>query len=153
MEDRVTIKCERDGGKLAHTFFGVYDGHGGSSAADYVRDHLYDNLVMHELFESNDDNDVMTAIKESFVNTHHDMLKVVGMLFVYFLFIYLLTDTWPRTASGYRSTAGTTASIVLLRNGKLYTGHVGDSAVIIGQETLGLRSCLCVININIKTTQ
>ncbi|PIO72293.1 protein phosphatase 2C [Teladorsagia circumcincta] len=38
---------------------------------------------------------------------------------------------WPRTASGYPSTAGTTVSIAILRNGKLYTGHVGDSAIIL----------------------
>ena len=43
-----------------------------------------------------------------------------------------VVGTWPRTASGYESTAGTTSSVAIIRNGKLYTGHVGDSAIIIG---------------------
>lgn len=35
------------------------------------------------------------------------------------------------TLSGYACTAGTTASIVILRSGKIYTGHVGDSAIFL----------------------
>lgn len=42
------------------------------------------------------------------------------------------TDKWPRTASGLPSTAGTTASIAFIRRGKIYIGHVGDSAIVLG---------------------
>jgi hypothetical protein len=47
--------------------------------------------------------------------------------------ICLWTDSWPKTASGRPSTAGTTASIVIIRDGKLYVAHVGDSTVVLGE--------------------
>ena len=47
----------------------------------------------------------------------------------------LLLDTWPQTATGLPSTAGTTASVVIIRNNKMYIGHVGDSAVVIGKQS------------------
>jgi Protein phosphatase 2C len=43
-------------------------------------------------------------------------------------------DSWPKTASGRPSTAGTTASIVIICNGKLYIAHVGDSSVVLGES-------------------
>jgi len=46
-------------------------------------------------------------------------------------------DKWPRTASGLPSTAGTTASIAFIRKGKIYIGHVGDSAIILGYQVEG----------------
>ena len=42
------------------------------------------------------------------------------------------TDKWPRTGSGLPSTAGTTASIGIIKNSKLYIGHVGDSGIVLG---------------------
>ena len=44
------------------------------------------------------------------------------------------TDKWPTTASGLPSTAGTTASIAFIRRGKIYIGHVGDSAIVLGSQ-------------------
>ncbi|XP_063989011.1 protein phosphatase 1D isoform X2 [Diachasmimorpha longicaudata] len=46
-------------------------------------------------------------------------------------------DKWPRTASGLPSTAGTTATIAFIRKGKIYIGHVGDSAIILGYQEDG----------------
>ena len=43
-----------------------------------------------------------------------------------------IAEKWPRTASGLPSTAGTTASICIIKNSKLYIGHVGDSAIVLG---------------------
>jgi protein phosphatase 1D len=43
-------------------------------------------------------------------------------------------EKWPKTASGLPSTAGTTASIAFIRRGKIYIGHVGDSAIILGVQ-------------------
>lgn len=45
----------------------------------------------------------------------------------------LFSGKWPLTPSGFQSTAGTTASIALIRNRKLYVGHVGDSAIVVGR--------------------
>eukprot|EP00095_Tigriopus_kingsejongensis_P009123 maker-scaffold595_size129005-snap-gene-0.22 protein:Tk09123 transcript:maker-scaffold595_size129005-snap-gene-0.22-mRNA-1 annotation:"protein phosphatase 1d" len=43
-------------------------------------------------------------------------------------------EKWPKTASGLPSTAGTTASIAFIRRGKIYVGHVGDSAIVLGLQ-------------------
>lgn len=51
--------------------------------------------------------------------------------------LFFWTDKWPRTASGLPSTAGTTASIAFIRKGKIYIGHVGDSAIILGYQVEG----------------
>ena len=50
-----------------------------------------------------------------------------------FTIFFLFSAHWPKTASGLPSTAGTTASIAFIRRGKIYTGHVGDSAIVLGQ--------------------
>lgn len=118
MEDRVHIETVRDqDGSIRFTFFGIFDGHGGYEASEYVRRNLLHNIMRNELFDSNEDDDILEAIRLGFLTTHHGIWKVVS--------------EWPRTASGYPSTAGTTVSIAILRNGKLYTGHVGDSAIIL----------------------
>lgn len=35
------------------------------------------------------------------------------------------------------STAGTTASVAFIRRGKIYIGHVGDSAIVLGYQKDG----------------
>ena len=45
-----------------------------------------------------------------------------------------IVEKWPKTNSGLPSTAGTTASIAFIRRGKIYIGHVGDSAIILGYQ-------------------
>jgi len=44
------------------------------------------------------------------------------------------TETWPRTRGGRLSTAGTTASTVIIRNQTLYVANVGDSSVVLGER-------------------
>uniref|UniRef100_A0AAF5PQK6 PPM-type phosphatase domain-containing protein n=1 Tax=Wuchereria bancrofti TaxID=6293 RepID=A0AAF5PQK6_WUCBA len=119
MEDRVHIECVRlPSGAVDYLYFAVYDGHGGSEASDYVRKHLLKNIQSQCGFDGSDEQ-MLDAIKKGFVETHLAMWKVV--------------DDWPLTSSGYTSTAGTTASCTFIRRGKIFTGHVGDSAVILGE--------------------
>uniref|UniRef100_A0A1I7X3H6 PPM-type phosphatase domain-containing protein n=1 Tax=Heterorhabditis bacteriophora TaxID=37862 RepID=A0A1I7X3H6_HETBA len=122
MEDRVQIETfRREDGSIRFTFLGVFDGHGGAEASEYVRMHLLNNIMSSDLFDSNDDDEFLEAIRLGFLMTHHMIWKVV--------------PDWPPTASGYPSTAGTTVSVAFIKNGKLYTGHVGDSAIILGKRT------------------
>ncbi|CAB3402017.1 unnamed protein product [Caenorhabditis bovis] len=120
MEDRVFIHTERKAdNSLKWTFLGVFDGHGGEHASEFVRRNLLDNIINNEKFHNDDDDDdILAAIREGFLTTHNMMKEV--------------HDEWPFTPSGYPSTAGTTVSCVFIRNGKLYTGHVGDSAIYLG---------------------
>lgn len=113
MEDEILITSKTDG----TAFFGVFDGHGGKEAAIYTKEHLYDNIKVQPEFAENDPEKIRHAIREGFLRTHNEMSDVI--------------DTWPYTRDGFQSTCGTTATIVLLRDEKLYVAHVGDSAAVL----------------------
>jgi hypothetical protein len=51
--------------------FGVFDGHGGSRAAEYVKKNLFENLLKHHKFVS----DTKVAIAESYQQTDQDYFK------------------------------------------------------------------------------
>lgn len=53
--------------------FGVFDGHGGPNAADFVRSNLFINLLRHTKFNT----DVTTALVDSFEYTDTQYLKLV----------------------------------------------------------------------------
>ncbi|UXI14248.1 protein phosphatase 1D [Sarcoptes scabiei] len=106
--------------KKSFMFFGVFDGHGGDMAARFSRKHLCRNIVRQKMFWSDNDDEVCLAIHKGFLRTQKEMLKELG--------------SWPKTTYGLPSTAGTTASIIFLMNGKYYTGHVGDSRIVLGRR-------------------
>lgn len=105
---------------LEYAFFGIFDGHGGSEAAAYAKDHLLDTIIKDDAFWSKNDDDVLRAIRNGYVNTHIEMWKNL--------------ENWPRTPSGLPNTSGTTASIAFIMRGKIYTGHVGDSCIVLGYQ-------------------
>lgn len=49
----------------------------------------------------------------------------------------LVSEVWGRTPKGHKSTSGSTASICIIRDGKLFIGHVGDSRVVVGHQEPG----------------
>lgn len=51
--------------------------------------------------------------------------------------MFYCLENWPRTASGLPNTSGTTASIAFIMRGKIYTGHVGDSCIVLGYQDEG----------------
>uniref|UniRef100_A0A5S6QHR5 PPM-type phosphatase domain-containing protein n=1 Tax=Trichuris muris TaxID=70415 RepID=A0A5S6QHR5_TRIMR len=121
MEDRVSIFCERDkDGGSSYVFLAVFDGHGGSDASEMAQKRLRANIVQNPRFLSDNDDDVLEAIKDGFLVTQSQMLHEV--------------ENWPKTSSGFPSTSGTTASVAFIRRNKLYIGHVGDSAIALGKR-------------------
>ena len=48
--------------------------------------------------------------------------------------LFCILENWPKTNSGLPSTSGTTASICIIKNSKLYIGHVGDSGIVLGYD-------------------
>ena len=51
------------------------------------------------------------------------------------MFIYLfILETWPKRKEGHNSTSGTTATIAIIRDNKLFIAHVGDSAAVIATK-------------------
>lgn len=123
MEDFFSVAYQQteDERDLEYAFIGIYDGHGGAEAAAFAKEHLMESIIKHKSFWSDNDEDVLRAIKDGYIATHYAMWKE--------------QDNWPRTASGLPSTAGTTASVAFIRRGKIYVGHVGDSGIVLGYQT------------------
>ena len=82
MEDEFVAAYQRTADKkdIEYAFFGIFDGHGGKEAAHFAKDHLMDNIVSQRAFWSEQDADVLDAIREGFIQTHMAMWKVVGKL-------------------------------------------------------------------------
>ncbi|XP_026313560.1 probable protein phosphatase 2C 76 [Hyposmocoma kahamanoa] len=125
MEDLFSVAYQQteDERDLEYAFFGIYDGHGGSEAAAFAKEHLMDSIVKQRQFWSDNDEDVLKAIRNGYMLTHLNMWKEL--------------EKWPKTVTGLPSTAGTTASIAFIRRGKIYIGHVGDSAIVLGYQKEG----------------
>ena len=49
-EDRVSIILNINKKGIKSSFFAVYDGHGGSTCCDYLRDILHENIINNKLF-------------------------------------------------------------------------------------------------------
>lgn len=54
-------------------------GHGGSHAAQFAKEHLINLIVNQKEFWSDDDEDVLRAIKEGYIATHYAMWREQGI--------------------------------------------------------------------------
>ncbi|GLU24387.1 hypothetical protein SLE2022_403270 [Rubroshorea leprosula] len=107
MEDFFDIKTSKLNGQTV-CMFGIFDGHGGSRAAEYLKEHLFENLMRHPQFMT----DTKTAISETYQRTDKEFL-----------------DSERDT---YRDD-GSTASTAVLVGSHLYVANVGDSRTIISK--------------------
>ncbi len=105
MEDFHDAKSSKVGDQVIG-LFGVFDGHGGSQAAEYVKKNLFDNLLKHPKFID----DTKLAIAESYKQTDQDYL---------------------RAESNQQRDAGSTASTAVLVGDRLLVANVGDSRAVI----------------------
>jgi protein phosphatase 1L len=116
MEDAHLAACFKlEGQDNPVQLFGVFDGHGGKEAAEYVRDHLTDTLqstlykFLREFQTDKFTNTVVwNALKMTFV-TLNEQFKT----------------EYPLSAKG------TTATVAMILNGQLWTANVGDSRTIL----------------------
>ncbi|XP_039133464.1 probable protein phosphatase 2C 11 [Dioscorea cayenensis subsp. rotundata] len=104
MEDFYETRISEVDGQMV-AFFGVFDGHGGSQVAEYLKSNLFKNVSNHPDFVK----DTKSAIVEVFKQTDID---------------YLNED------KGQLKDAGSTASTVVLLGNRLYVANVGDSRVV-----------------------
>eukprot|EP00475_Leptophrys_vorax_P000448 TRINITY_DN10246_c0_g1_i2.p2 TRINITY_DN10246_c0_g1~~TRINITY_DN10246_c0_g1_i2.p2 ORF type:complete len:290 (+),score=23.01 TRINITY_DN10246_c0_g1_i2:317-1186(+) len=112
MEDYQDARVAKVGDQIVG-LFGVFDGHGGSRAAEYVKEHLFRNLIDHPAFIS----DTKAAITETFKATD---------------------DAYLETDNGQNRDAGSTASTAVLMGRRLLVANVGDSRTVVcraGQAT------------------
>ncbi|GBG63391.1 hypothetical protein CBR_g38013 [Chara braunii] len=88
-------------------FFGVFDGHGGRKAADYVQKHLVNNLKDHPKLLT----DTKSAIREVYLQTDEAYINMED--------------------NGQSRDAGSTASTAVLVGKRLVVANVGDSRVVL----------------------
>ncbi|KAM0906178.1 hypothetical protein ACQ4PT_016873 [Festuca glaucescens] len=104
MEDRYDVKFANIDGQTV-SLFGVFDGHAGALAAEYLKEHLLDNVMKHPQFLENP----KLALKTTFLKTDADFLESVSI--------------------PYRQD-GSTALTAVLAGDQLYVANVGDSHAI-----------------------
>ncbi len=97
--------------------FGIFDGHGGALASQYLKQNLQSVLTqILGLFckDSLSDENIWNALKITFVRLHRDFLT-----------------EYPKDRSG------STATVAIILNGKLWVANVGDSRTILTQPENG----------------
>lgn len=113
------------------SFFAVYDGHGGASCADFLRDNLHQFIIKQESFPS----DPASAIREGFQEAEEFFLEIVENA----------ADEAMREAGevnyeGFVDNSGSCAIVILIVDEKVYVANVGDSRAIMSAD--GGRRCL-----------
>ena len=111
---------------LAHTlsstsatsYYAVFDGHAGTKAAEFCRDHLQARLADDPQFWSLDPATVSRVLVEAFQSVDADFLKECD-------------------ASNGRLYAGSTATVCVVRDGHVWVATLGDSAAMLGKMSGG----------------
>ncbi|KAL2504478.1 Protein kinase superfamily protein [Abeliophyllum distichum] len=105
MEDFYETRIDGVDGEVVG-LFGVFDGHGGARAAEYVKQNLFSNLIRHPKFIS----DTKSAISDAYSHTDTEFLK---------------------SENNQHRDAGSTASTAILVGNRLVVANVGDSRAVI----------------------
>ena len=88
------------------SFFAIFDGHGGSTCAEFLRDHLHQFISASDSYPSNPE----LALKEGFTKAEDEFLKQN---------LHILKDR-----------SGSCAIAILLVDDMCYVANVGDSRAI-----------------------
>lgn len=99
-------------------FYGVYDGHGGTTAAEMVERLLHGNIFGSDHFRTSD---VPNAITEGFTTTDKTIVEAANR------------EGWMN---------GSTAVAAVVADGELFVGNIGDSeAVLVSVDDQGALQC------------
>lgn len=115
------------------SFFAVYDGHGGASCADFLRDNLHQFIVKQDAFPS----DPVTAIREGFDEAEKFFLEIVENAAD-----EAMQEANETNYEGFVDNSGSCAIVILIIDQKVYVANVGDSRALMsaqgGKKSLGL---------------
>ena len=98
------------------SFFGIYDGHGGSICSEFLRDSLH-KLILND---TNYPENVELAIKNGFLNAEKTFLNKYAI------------D--PNDDNNILDRSGSCAVIVLVVDKKIYVANVGDSRALFSEK-------------------
>ncbi|KAL9677409.1 hypothetical protein QQ045_005638 [Rhodiola kirilowii] len=108
MEDYYEAKLDNVNGQIVG-LFGVFDGHGGIRAAEFVKQNLFSNLMKHPKFTT----DIKSAIADAYNHTDSEFLE---------------------SEKNQARDAGSTASTAVLVGDQLLVANVGDSRVVMCRD-------------------
>ncbi|CAD2214956.1 protein phosphatase [Angomonas deanei] len=103
MEDKHTMLAE------GIPFFGVYDGHGGTGCAEYLRDNLHRLILSHPEVKTQPDK----ALREGILEADRAFLK---------------------KCEAEQTDSGCVCAVVLLVGDKLVVGNVGDTEIVLCRD-------------------
>lgn len=96
------------------SFFAIYDGHGGSNCADFLRDNLHQYVIKDSNFPDN----VEEAIYKGFEAADQDFIK---------------NHALNSNGTEFLDKSGSCAIVVLIVDDKLYIANVGDSRAVMAK--------------------
>ncbi|GLT70066.1 hypothetical protein SLA2020_421670 [Shorea laevis] len=97
------------------TFVGIYDGHGGPEASQFINEHLFDHI---KKFTAENHGMSADVINKAFLATEEEFLNLVNKQF----------QTKPQIAS-----VGSCCLVGVICSGLLYIANAGDSRVVLGR--------------------
>lgn len=127
------------GSGMPVSFMGVFDGHGGSEASQFIKRHMFIDMVEEVNFSLADDNRILDAMRRAAAMTNEKMKiesskSKCGVEFcrIWKTIFNLSVGTWREMSRSGIPRAGTTATWAILICRKLFVGHIGDSAAVLG---------------------
>ncbi|XP_044508326.1 protein phosphatase 2C 57 [Mangifera indica] len=116
MEDDLVIQSD---GLDGFSFAAVFDGHGGVSSVNFLRDELYKECVAAlqggSLLSGKDYNVIKQALEEAFQNADKKLLNWLEM-------------------NAEEDESGATATVMLVGKDMLFIAHVGDSCLVLSRS-------------------
>ncbi|CAM0144661.1 unnamed protein product [Urochloa decumbens] len=111
MEDAYAVVTHKIDGDSQLACYGVFDGHGGRAAVDFVSQRLGQNVVSAVLAAAEEHDAVSEAIRAAYLATDDELLSQ------------------PQGLSG-----GACATTALVKGGDLYAAHVGDCRAVLSRD-------------------
>ncbi|KAL7672984.1 hypothetical protein ACOME3_007859 [Neoechinorhynchus agilis] len=105
---------------IQYTYLAVFDGHGGTAAAEYANQNLVRKIEAEPGFFSGDESNIAEAIVKAFAECQRDLWNNRNM--------------WKENMEKVVTTAGTTATVVVIIKSKMFVANVGDSSAVLGLD-------------------